>query len=684
MHLSRSLFAFLALAFVTAAAAQDKPPPSAPRAAASGIEVRWFDRAVRPQDDLFQHVNGGWIAATEIPNDRSAYGVGQELQDRTLEQLRAIVESAADNRDAAPGSDEQRIGDLYASYMNEVRLEQLGLAPLEPALRRIDDLRNKREIAGLMAELEGIGVGVPFEVGVDQDSRASERYAITLAQSGLGMPDRDYYLLTKDAKLAAVRDAYAAHVQRMLALAGDANAAQNAREIVALETRLARVQWTQVANRDPVKTYNKVTLKSLGRVTPGFDWPAWLSRTSIGKRIDYVIIAQPSYFRALGTIIDSTPLPTWKAYFRWRALQSFGRFLDARFVDETFAFEGKALRGTPEIRPRWKRGLQVVESSVGESLGKVYVERHFPPESKARMEKLVANLREAFRLRIDALDWMGPETKREAQAKLAKMTAKIGYPARWRDYSGLLIRRDDLVGNVMRAAAFEYHRNLDKLGKPIDRDEWFMTPQTINAYFNPGMNEVVFPAAYLQPPLFDPAADDAANYGGVGATIGHEMSHAFDDSGSQYDGDGNLRNWWTRADHARFDTRTRALVAQFEAFEPVPGYHINGALTLGENIADASGLEIALHAYRLSLANTPAPVIDGMSGEQRFFLAYAQSWREKIRTEQLVLQLKADTHSPDKFRCNGSVRNVDAFYTAFDVKAGDALYLAPERRVHMW
>ena len=677
-----SLFLAAVLVIAPDAWAEDSPAP--PRGSASGIEARWFDRAVRSQDDLFQHVNGGGIAATEIPPDRAAYGVGQELQDRTLAQLREIVEAAAANRDASPGTDEQRIGDLYASFMDEVRLERLGLTPLEPALRRIDLIRSKREIAGLMAELEGIGVGVPFEVAVDQDSRASQHYAVTLAQSGLGMPDRDYYLLTKDAKLTAVRKAYATYLERMLALAGDPQAPNDARDIVALETRLARLQWTQVANRDPVKTYNKVTLANIAGTTPGFDWSAYLSRTSIGKRATYVIVAQPSYFRALGNVLDTTPLPTWKAYFRWRVLQAYGRLLDARFVDETFAFEGKALRGTPEIRPRWKRGIGVVETGVGFGLGKVYVERHFPPASKARMEKLVANLSEAFRTRIEALDWMGAATKREAQAKLAKMVAKIGYPARWREYSGLLVRRDDLVGNVMRAAAFEYHRNLDKLGQPIDRDEWFMTPQTVNAYYNPGMNEVVFPAAYLQLPYFDPEADDAANYGGVGATIGHEMSHAFDDSGSQYDGDGNLRNWWTRADHTRFDAKTRALVSQFQAFEPVPGYHVNGALTLGENIADTSGLEIALQAYRVSLGAAPAPVIDGLTGEQRFFLSYAQSWREKIRPEELVLQLKADPHAPDKYRCNGSVRNVDAFYGAFEVKPGDGMYLAPERRLRIW
>jgi predicted metalloendopeptidase len=498
------------------------------------------------------------------------------------------------------------------------------------------------------------------------------------------MPDRDYYLAPKDPKLASIRAAYRQHIERMLSLAGDASAAANADAILALETALARVQWTKVANRDPIKTYNKTAVTKLAALTPGFEWRSYLDESGLGSRVSTVIVSQPSYMRGFGTILARTPLPTWKAYFRWHLLRAYGRYLDQRFVDESFGFDGKVLRGIPENRPRWKRGVAVVETSLGFAAGKLYAAKYFPPESKARMQVLVANLRDAYRDSIEKLDWMGPATRREAQDKLAKLTTKIGYPDKWRDYSSLEIRRDDLVGNVMRAVAFEYARNLNKLGKPIDRDEWFMTPQTVNAYYNPSMNEIVFPAAYLQPPYFDPAADDAANYGGVGATIGHEISHGFDDTGSQFDGDGNLRDWWTKADHQRFAAKTKVLVAQYDAFSPLPGYHVNGKLTLGENIADNSGLEIAYKAYRLSLKGREAPVIDGMTGDQRFMLSYAQGWREKIRPEQQIVYLKSDTHSPDQFRCNGSLANLDAFYAAFQVKQGDAMYLPPEKRVRIW
>jgi predicted metalloendopeptidase len=529
-----------------------------------------------------------------------------------------------------------------------------------------------------------MGVTVPFELSIDQDSRRSTEYAAGFYQSGLGMPDRDYYLAQKDPKLASIRAAYRQHIERMLSVAGDASAAANADAILALETALARVQWTKVANRDPIKTYNKTAITKLAALTPGFEWRSYLDESGLGSRVSTVIVSQPSYMRGFGTILARTPLPTWKAYFRWHLLRAYGRYLDERFVDESFGFDGKVLRGIPENRPRWKRGVMVVETSLGFALGKLYAAKYFPPESKARMQVLVANLRDAYRDSIEKLDWMGPATRREAQDKLAKLTTKIGYPDKWRDYSSLEIRRDDLVGNVMRGVAFEYARNLNKLGKPIDRDEWFMTPQTVNAYYNPSMNEIVFPAAYLQPPYFDPTADDAANYGGVGATIGHEISHGFDDTGSQFDGDGNLRDWWTKSDHQRFAAKTKVLVAQYDAYSPLPGYRVNGKLTLGENIADNSGLEIAYKAYRLSLKGREAPVIDGMTGDQRFMLSYAQGWREKIRPEQQIVYLKSDTHSPDQFRCNGSLANLDAFYAAFQVKQGDAMYLPPEKRVRIW
>jgi len=659
-------------------------PVPMPGPLASGIDTQYFDPKTRAQDDFYRHVNGKWVDSTDIPADKASYGPAYVLIDRAQEQLRAIIETAANDTGAPPGSDERKIGDLYASYMDEGRLASLGLSPLEPLLARIDAIADKRELPALMVDLERIGVTVPFELSIDQDSRNSTEYAAGFNQSGLGMPDRDYYLLTKDKKLSSIRAAYEQHIERMLALSQDPAAKVDAHAILGLETALARAQWTQVANRDPVKTYNKMSIAKLETLTPGFRWAAYLRESGLDDKVRTVIVAQPSYMRGFADILRTTPLPVWKAYMRWQLVSSYGRYLDQRFVDESFAFEGKVLRGIPENRPRWKRGVGVVEHAIGFGVGKLYVARYFPPESKARMEKLVANLLEAYRQSIDTLDWMSPATRHEAQAKLAKLTTKIGYPNKWRDYGKLEIKRDDLVGNVMRATEFEYVRNVNKLGKPIDRDEWFMTPQTVNAYYNPSMNEIVFPAAYLQPPYFDPQADDAANYGGVGATIGHEISHGFDDTGSQFDGDGNLRNWWTKADHQRFDTKTKALIAQYNAYTPVPGYHVNGALTLGENIADNSGLEIAYKAYRLSLHGTQPPVIDGMTGDQRFMLSYAQGWREKIRPEQAIVYLKSDTHAPDEVRCNATLKNLDAFYTAFDVKAGDKMYLPPDKRVRIW
>ncbi|MEO5699085.1 MAG: M13 family metallopeptidase [Casimicrobiaceae bacterium] len=655
-------------------------PPSAP---VSGIETQYFDPATRPQNDFYQHVNGKWLATTEIPPDKGGYGPAYALIDQAQEHLRAIIEAAANDTGAGDPST-RKIGDLYASYMDEARLADLGLRPLQPLLDRIDAVANKRELARLMVALERIGVTVPFELSIDQDSRRSTEYAAGLYQSGLGMPDREYYLSTQDRKLASIRAGYQVYIERLLGRAGDRAAPANARAIVALETALARAQWTKVANRDPVKTYNKVAIADLATLAPGFEWRAYLKASGLDGQVRTVIVSQPSYLRGFAKVLADTPLPVWKAYFRWQLLRTYARYLDQRFVDAAFAFEGPVLRGIPENRPRWKRGVGVVETSMGFAVGKLYVAQHFPPESKARMETLVANLREAYRRSIRTLDWMSPETRREAEAKLDKLTTKIGYPITWRDYAALEIRRDDLVGNVMRAVNFEYQRNVGKLGKPIDRDEWFMTPQTVNAYYNPSMNEIVFPAAYLQPPYFYPDADDAANYGGVGATIGHEISHGFDDTGSQFDGDGNLRNWWTKADHQRFAAKTKALVTQYNAYSPLPGYTINGALTLGENIADNSGLEIAYEAYRLSLGGKEAPVIDAMTGDQRFFLSYAQGWRDKTRPEQTIVYLKSDTHAPDKFRCNGSLANLEAFYTAFDVKPGDAMYLPPGKRVRIW
>ncbi len=653
------------------------------RSLQSGVETQYFDPAVRADDDFYRHVNGKWLDTTTIPPDKPSWNPGYVLHQQTQERLRMIIEEAASGEAGAASDEARKVGDLYRSFMDEARLETLGLRPLEATFAAIDRVKDKAELPALIASLQQIGVTTPFDFDIDQDKRKSTAYVVYLSQSGLGLPDRDYYI-TDDARLAEVRRKYGEHIEKMLAMAGDKTAKRDATDILALETKIARAHWTKVDSRDPVKTYAKVATKDLPTTAPGFGWGAYLDAAGVESKVSDVILYQASYLKDFGTLFAETPLPVWKAYFRWAALRDYARFLDQRFVDERFAFYGTVLSGIPQNQPRWQRGVGVVNQSIGEALGRVYVAKYFPPESKARMEKLVANLLLAYKQSIDSLDWMGPETKKEAQAKLAKITPKIGYPAKWRDYSKLVIAPDDLVGNVMRARRFEYDRNVAKLGKPVDREEWFMTPQTVNAYYNPLMNEIVFPAAYLQPPYFNADADDAANYGGAGATIGHEISHGFDDSGSQFDGDGNLRDWWTAADHARFDAKTKALVAQFDAYSPVPGYNVNGKLTLGENIADLSGLAIAYKAYRLSLDGKEAPVIDGMTGDERFFLSYGQGWRDKTRDEAMIVQLKSDPHSPDKFRANGPLSNLDAFYRTFELKEGDRMYRPPKDRVSIW
>ena len=653
-------------------------------ATASGIERANMDAATRPQDDLFRHVNGKWLDTTEIPPDKAQYGGWLKLYDATQEQLRGIVDGLQAGGQPQGDADARKIADLYASFMDEAHVDSLGIKPLEAELARIDAIRDKGELPALIAHLQEIGVSMPFDPQVHQDAKDSTRYIVDLSQGGLGMPDRDYYLKTGDAKLSAVRAKYLAHVGKMLAMAGDKRSTADARDIVALETRLAKDQWTKVQNRDPVKTYNPVKLAKMPALAPGYDWKRYAIASRVEGKVDGVVVSQPSYLKGFARIARSTPLATWKAYFKWHLLGTYAPFLSKDFVGERFAFVGTTVRGIPENRPRWKRGLTLVETSIGEALGKLYVARYYPPEKKARMDALIRNLLAAYKQSIDGLDWMGPETKKEAQAKLALFTPKIGYPAKWRDYSALAIERGDLAGNVMRAQRFEYDRNLAKLGKPIDRDEWFMTPQTINAYYNPEMNEIVFPAAIFQPPFFDDKADDAANYGAIGAIIGHEISHGFDDSGSQYDGKGNLREWWTKDDHARFESRTKAMVAQYNAYSPVPGYTLNGELTLGENIADNSGLAIAYKAYRLSLGGKEAPVIDGWTGDQRFFLGWAQAWQEKTRPEEVVRLVKIDPHSPSEFRANGAAVNQPAFHEAFGTRPGDRMYVAPDKRIVIW
>jgi len=650
----------------------------------SGIDFKHNDKSVRIQDDFYRHVNGNWLKATEIPSDKASWGSFHELREGVLPRLQAIIDETMKKAEKPAGSEAQKISDMFASFMDEAKIESLGLKPLEGEFARIDALNDKKQLAAQIARMNSLGVTAPFGMWVGQDAREATRYMAILVQSGLGLPDRDYYLKDDDAKLKAVREKYVAHIEKMLSMAGDKNAAASAKAIVALETELAKIQWTKVENRNPIKRYNKVEIAKLAETTPGFDWSAWLSGVGVAGKTDVVNVSQPSYFNGLAKVIQDTPIETWKTYFKWHTLSSYAPYLPKAFADEDFAFGSTTLQGIPKQEDRWKRGVRLVEGSLGEALGKMYVAKHFPPEYKARMEKLVANLMEAYRQSIDTLDWMSPATKKEAHAKLSMFKPKIGYPNKWRDYAGLTVAKDDLVGNVQRSRAFSMNYNVIKLGRPIDREEWFMTPQTINAYYSPTMNEIVFPAAILQPPFFNPNADDAVNYGGIGAVIGHEISHGFDDQGSQYDGNGNLRNWWTKEDQEKFAAKKGLLIKQYSSYSPLPGYNVNGELTLGENIADNSGLAIAYKAYKLSLGGKPAKVIDGLTGDQRFFMGFGQIWRAKMRDDAMIVRIKTGPHTPDQFRGHGTVRNQPGFYETFGVKAGDQMYLPPEERVTIW
>ena len=680
--MKRYLLSSLTLTLLAAFAHAAEPAtPAAAAAPVSGIDVQYIDPAVRVQDDFFTHLNGKWLATAEIPADKSSWGSFAKLRDDTTPQLRGIIEATQQDKNKKAGSEAQKIGDLYASYMDEARLDALGVKPLAGELNRIRSLRDKKGVPGLIAHLSQTGVSTPYAFYVGQDARESTKYAAYVSQSGLGMPDRDYYL---EPKQAEVKAKYQAHVEKMLAMAGDKNAAARAKAVVALETSLAEVQWTKVENRDPVKRYNKTAVAMLNELTPGYDLKSSLAAAGIANKVDYVIVNQPSYLAGYSKVLAAADLDTVKAYFEWQLLRAYAPYLSKNFVDTSFDFYGTVLSGVKENQPRWKRGVGAVDNVLGEAVGKLYVAQYFPAERKEHMQGLVKNVLAAYKESIDTLDWMSPETKKEAQAKLAKFTPKIAYPNKWRDYSKLQIASNDLAGNMMRAANFATARNVAKLGKPIDREEWGMTPQTVNAYYSSTMNEIVFPASILQPPFFDANADDAVNYGAIGAVIGHEISHGFDDKGSQSDGDGNLRDWWTAEDRKNFAAKTDALTRQYDGYSPLPGYNVNGALTLGENIADNSGVAIAYKAYKLSLNGKKAPVIDGFTGEQRFYAGFAQVWRMKMREAQQLVLLKTDPHSPGQFRANGTMRNQPGFYQAFDVKPGDKMYLPPKDRVIMW
>ena len=658
----------------------------APAGLTSGISVDDIDPDVRAADDLFGHVNGGWLERTQIPQDRARYGTFVVLAEAAEGHLRRIIEEAAAG-DADPGTTARKVGDLFTSFVDEGRADELGVTPL---VADLDAVRSVSDVEGLlrtMGALQRSGSGGALALFVNTDDRDSTRYVPYLEQSGLGLPNESYY---RDATHESLRTAYVEHVATMVRLGGwcdDETAARSAAErVMALETRLAASHWDNVRTRDAEATYTKVDRAGLELLAPGLPWSAWLAGLQAPEStLDDVVVREPDYLTGLAAALREVDVATWRDWLAWHLVHDTAAYLSKPLVDESFDFYGRTLSGTPQPRERWKRGVSLVEQVLGEAAGQLYVERHFPPAAKARMVELVANVVEAYGRRIAALDWMGPETKARAAEKLARFTPKIGYPDTWRDYSALTVTADDLVGNVRAAAVFEHERDLAKLGSPVDRGEWFMTPQTVNAYFNPGLNEIVFPAAILQPPFFDVAADDAANYGGIGAVIGHEIGHGFDDQGSKYDGDGNLVQWWTQDDRDRFDERARALIDQYSAFEPreLPGHRVNGELTVGENIGDLGGVTIALEAYLIATEGAEPPVIDGLTGPQRFFAGWAQCWRLKARDAEALRLLAIDPHSPAEFRAN-VVRNVDAFYAAYDVREGDGLWLAPDQRVRIW
>ncbi|KRE31225.1 M13 family metallopeptidase [Agromyces sp. Soil535] len=646
----------------------------------SGIAKDELDADVRPQDDLFRHVNGKWIERTEIPADKARYGSFLVLHEEAEHAVREIVEEAQQEE---PHTEARKVGDLYASFMNEQRADLLGATPIAGQLMEVSLVGSVDTFLETLGRLERQGVSGFMQLYVDNDPGDPERYLVFVEQGGIGLPDESYF---REERFAGVRTAYNAHLERMFALAQLDDPAERAVRVFDLEADLAKVHWSNVDTRDSEKTYNLYQWADAAAAA-SVDLQVWRDGMGVPEgAFDELVLREPSFVEGLGAILTEERLPAWKDWLAWQVIRSNAAYLSNDFVEANFDFYGRTLTGTPQLRERWKRGVSLVEGGMGEAVGRIYVERHFPPAAKEAMDDLVANLVEAYRQSITALDWMGKQTRSRALGKLAKFTPKIGYPVKWRDYSTLEVDADDLVGNVRATAEFEFNRELGKIGKPIDRDEWFMTPQTINAYYNPGFNEIVFPAAILQHPFFTSERDAAANYGAIGAVIGHEIGHGFDDQGSKYDGDGRLTDWWTEADRTAFEDRTKALIAQYDTLAPaqVPEHHVNGGLTIGENIGDLGGLTIAWKAYVLSLDGAEPPVIDGLTGAQRFFLSWAQAWQMKGRDEEVIRLLAIDPHSPNEFRCNQIVRNIDEFYTGFGVTDDDALWLDPGERVTIW
>ncbi len=647
----------------------------------SGIIFENMDSTINPGDNFMQFVNGRWIQETPIPADKSSYGIGTIVHEEAEESVKNIIEeSSAGN--FPDGSDEQKVGGLFNSFMNTALRNERGVNPLKEELAKVDALKSYDDLAGYFAYANKYNYNTPFGLFVYQDFKNPTVYTIYIWQSGLGLPDREYYLKT-DERSKEIRTKYEAHIAKMFELANLPNGEKVAKSVLALETKLAEKQMAKEKTRDLAGNYNMIEIAELKKMIPNFNWDTYLKEAGMEGQ-EKIGVLMLDYTKSLNQILKSTSMEQWKQYLKWSVIDANASNLNEAMDQQNFDFYSKELRGTQEQRPMWRRGVSVVNNNLGEIVGKVYVKKHFPDEAKRRMDTLVANLIKAYEVSIKELDWMSEETKAQALDKLSKFRPKIGYPDKWRDYASLEIKGDDYYSNIRNATLFEYNRNLAKLGQPIDKDEWGMTPQTVNAYYNPTLNEIVFPAAILQPPFFNLNAEDAVNYGAIGAVIGHEIGHGFDDTGSTFDGDGALRNWWTEADLAEFKKRTGELVAQYSQFQVLPDLNVNGEFTLGENIGDLGGLSIALKAYKMSLKGKEAPVLDGLTGEQRVFVGYAQAWLGKSRDEALRVQVNTDPHSPRDFRVNGVVRNVPEFYEAFNVKPTDSLYLAPEKRVKIW
>ena len=661
------------------------PEPAKPKTAYGtwGVDLTGMDRSVTPGNDFFRYVNGHWVDTTQIPADKSSYALFTKLNEDSQAQTRGIVEAAS----GEPGSEGAKIADYYKTFMDEAAIEAAGIKPLQPFLDKIAKIQDARGVVQQLAENSRHGLNSPFATGVGQDDRDPTKYIGQLGQGGIGLPDRDM-CDTKNAQFEPVRAGYKHYIEQMFTLAGLKNPGARAAAVYALEDKIAKNHWTQIENRDPQKTYNKRSIAELQKEAPNIDWKLWIKGVGFEGQT-HILVGQPSAIAGMAKLVKSQPIAVWRDYLTLQLLSGAAPFLSKAFVDTNFEFYGKTLNGTPELEARWKRGVDGASGLLGEAIGKIYVAKYFTPETKAAADKLVHNLLVAMGQRLDGLTWMSAETKVKAKEKLATYNPKIGYPKKWRDYSALQITAGDAVGNAWRAAEFGYNFQLSHLGQPIDRDEWGMTPMTVNAYYNPLLNEIVFPAAILQPPFFDPNADDAVNYGSIGAVIGHEISHGFDDAGAQYDSTGTLKDWWTADDKAKFKQATAKLVAQFSAYCPFPAADgkpaqcVKGELTLGENIADLAGVTIAYQAYKLSLDGKQAPVVDGLTGDQRFFLGFGQVWRGKYRDEALANQLVTNPHSPDFLRPL-TVRNLDVWYDAFQPKPGEKLYLAPDQRVKIW